>query len=331
MDQIIPRLLRFDRFALDLTRGCLRAGDQEIALRPKAFEVLRLLAENAGRLVSKQELFESVWPNVTVTDDSLVQCIRELRDKLGDTDHRVIKTVPRRGYLLNVPTTYPVDGFEYPPHAKSSGIAGAGSGAAGRIPQVLRRYSLAVWAAAAVVACFVVAAVYLGPRLLSPSTANDLFTEHDARRIAAIAAEKELPLPPFQISRIERDVFFEHRRFVGIWVSNAGFVNSNRQFMLVITKAERPGTLTGFTVRGPPQALSLVKKPAGSSHFKARVLGDSWRYSGPESEREVVMTAENRLEFSEVFSTGVTVRVVLDPVWTLVEAERTAATRTTAR
>ena len=43
------------------------------------------------------------------------------------------------------------------------------------------------------------------------------------------------------------------------------------------------------------------------------------------------MTAENRLEFSEVFSTGVTVRVVLDPVWTLVEAERKAATRTTAR
>ena len=190
MDQIIPRLLRFDRFALDLTRGCLRAGDQEIALRPKAFEVLRLLAENAGQLVSKPELFESVRPNVTVTDDLLVQCIRELRDKLGDTDHRLIKTVPRRGYLLNVPTTYPVDGFEYLPHVKSSGIAGAGSGVAGHIPQLLRRYSLAIWAAAAVVTCFVVAAAYLGPRVLSPSAANDLFTEHDARRTAAIAAEK---------------------------------------------------------------------------------------------------------------------------------------------
>jgi DNA-binding winged helix-turn-helix (wHTH) protein len=99
MDQIVPRLLRFDRFALDLTRGCLRAGDQEIALRPKAFEVLRYFAENDGRLVSKQELFEAVWPNVTVTDDTLVQCIRELRDKLGDTDHRLIRTVPRRGYF----------------------------------------------------------------------------------------------------------------------------------------------------------------------------------------------------------------------------------------
>jgi DNA-binding winged helix-turn-helix (wHTH) protein len=86
---------------LDLTRGCLRAGDQDIALRPKAFEVLRYLAQNAGRLVAKQELYEAVWPNVTVSDASIVQCIRELRDKLSDNDHSLIKTVSRRGYLLD--------------------------------------------------------------------------------------------------------------------------------------------------------------------------------------------------------------------------------------
>jgi DNA-binding winged helix-turn-helix (wHTH) protein len=50
MNQNAPRILRFDRFALDLSRGCLRSGDKEIALRPKAFEMLRYLAENAGRL-----------------------------------------------------------------------------------------------------------------------------------------------------------------------------------------------------------------------------------------------------------------------------------------
>jgi formylglycine-generating enzyme required for sulfatase activity/DNA-binding winged helix-turn-helix (wHTH) protein len=101
MDHIVQRVLRFDRFALDLTRGCLRAGDHEIDLRPKTFEVLCYLAENAARLVPKQELFEAVWPNVTVCDDSLVQCIRELRQKLGDDDRRLIKTVSRRGYLLD--------------------------------------------------------------------------------------------------------------------------------------------------------------------------------------------------------------------------------------
>src|SRR5215475_4139533 len=101
MDQVVYRVLRFDRFALDLARGCLRAGDQEIRLRPKTFEVLCYLAQHAGRLVSKEELFEGLWPNVTVSDDSLVQCIRELRQKLGDDDRRLIKTVSRRGYLLD--------------------------------------------------------------------------------------------------------------------------------------------------------------------------------------------------------------------------------------
>ncbi len=100
MGRIDPRVFRFDRFELDLTRGCLRANDQTIDLRPKAFEVLCYLVENAGRLVSKPELFEAVWPNVTVSDNSLVQCIRELRQKLSDEDRRLIKTVARRGYLL---------------------------------------------------------------------------------------------------------------------------------------------------------------------------------------------------------------------------------------
>ncbi len=99
------RVLRFDRFALDLTRGRLRAGKQDIDLQPKAFAVLCHLAENAGRLVPKQELYDAVWPNVVVSDDSLVQSIGELRRKLGDREQRLIKTVSRRGYLLDVPVS----------------------------------------------------------------------------------------------------------------------------------------------------------------------------------------------------------------------------------
>jgi DNA-binding winged helix-turn-helix (wHTH) protein len=96
---VVHGVLRFDRFALDLTRGCLRVGDEDIELRPKAFEVLRYLAQNAGRLVAKQD--DAVWPNVIVSDGSIAQCIRELRSKLGDGNHSLIKTVSRRGYLLD--------------------------------------------------------------------------------------------------------------------------------------------------------------------------------------------------------------------------------------
>jgi DNA-binding winged helix-turn-helix (wHTH) protein len=98
---VVHGVLCFDRFSLDLTRGFLRVGEQDVELRPKAFEVLRYLAENAGRLVAKKELYEAVWPNVIVSDDSIAQCIRELRNKLGDGNHSLIKTVSRRGYLLD--------------------------------------------------------------------------------------------------------------------------------------------------------------------------------------------------------------------------------------
>src|SRR5262245_24102445 len=102
MNQVTHKVLHFDRFVLDLTRGRLCAGAQEIDLRPKAFQLLTYLAVNAGRLVLKQELLDAVWPNVVVSEESLTQSIWQLRQKLGDEEHRLIKTVPRRGYLLDV-------------------------------------------------------------------------------------------------------------------------------------------------------------------------------------------------------------------------------------
>src|SRR5262245_57185358 len=111
------KVLRFDRFTLDLVRGSLRTGEQEIGLRPKAFELLTYLVINAGRLVPKQELLDTLWPSVVVSDESVVQIIRELRQKLGDNAHRLIKTVSRRGYLLDVVT-------------EAGGAAAVGSGEA---------------------------------------------------------------------------------------------------------------------------------------------------------------------------------------------------------
>jgi TolB-like protein/DNA-binding winged helix-turn-helix (wHTH) protein/cytochrome c-type biogenesis protein CcmH/NrfG len=93
--------LRFDRYVLDLDRGCLLLDATEIALRPKTFALLCFLVENCGRLVSKEELFAAVWPNIAVTDDVLVQSVGELRRALGEDGPRLIKTIPRRGYRLD--------------------------------------------------------------------------------------------------------------------------------------------------------------------------------------------------------------------------------------
>ena len=94
----MQKRLRFGLYVLDLDRGSLLRGATEVVLRPKTFGVLVYLVENSGRLVSKDELFAAVWPNVAVTDDALVQSIGELRRALGDDGPRLIKTVPRRGY-----------------------------------------------------------------------------------------------------------------------------------------------------------------------------------------------------------------------------------------
>jgi len=90
--------LKFGRYVLDLHRGCLLLDGREVTLRPKTFAVLHCLVTHPGQLMGKDELLEAVWPNLVVTDDTLVQSIGELRRALGDTGARLITTVPRRGY-----------------------------------------------------------------------------------------------------------------------------------------------------------------------------------------------------------------------------------------
>jgi pimeloyl-ACP methyl ester carboxylesterase/DNA-binding winged helix-turn-helix (wHTH) protein len=110
--------VRFDAYALDMRQCSLLRGADRIELRPKAFDVLRYFTENPGRLVSKDELIRAVWPGVFVTDDSLVQCIKDVRRALRDEAHRIIRTVPRRGYIFAVEPSLDVS----PP----PGPAGAG-------------------------------------------------------------------------------------------------------------------------------------------------------------------------------------------------------------
>src|SRR5690242_19960096 len=98
-------MFHFEGFTLDVARGSLRSADREIELRPKSFDVLRYLVESGGRLVSKDEVIKSVWPNVIVTDESLAQCVSEIRHAIGDDRQIVIKTVPRRGYRFVVPVS----------------------------------------------------------------------------------------------------------------------------------------------------------------------------------------------------------------------------------
>lgn len=103
--------MRIGSHDLDLNRGLLCRDGQGVHLRAKTFALLVYLARNSGRVVSKDELLGAVWPDVTVTEDSLTQAIRDLRKVLGDG---AIQTVARRGYVLAA-NAVPVAAGDGPP------------------------------------------------------------------------------------------------------------------------------------------------------------------------------------------------------------------------
>lgn len=111
--------LVFGSLTLDLERLCLLGPAGEIKLRPKSFEVLRYLAERAGQTITKDELIAAIWPDVTVTEESLTRCISDVRLAIGDRAQRVIKTLPKRGYLLEGPVSH--DGKAGSPSPRPSG------------------------------------------------------------------------------------------------------------------------------------------------------------------------------------------------------------------
>jgi DNA-binding winged helix-turn-helix (wHTH) protein/TolB-like protein len=104
--------LRFATFTLDVSGRVLKRGERPLALRPQPFKVLSYLAERPGRLVTNRELIESCWENPRQTSvNSLAQCIKAIREALGETDDEIIRTVHGQGYVFAAElSTSPAEG-----------------------------------------------------------------------------------------------------------------------------------------------------------------------------------------------------------------------------
>lgn len=85
---------------LDLRQGRLRKDGTDLALRRKSFSLLAYLVQNSGRVIGKDELIAAVWPDVQVSDESLTQCMKDIRKALGEGAGGFVRTVPRRGYIV---------------------------------------------------------------------------------------------------------------------------------------------------------------------------------------------------------------------------------------
>src|SRR5499427_2133968 len=95
-----PQTVCFGPFIFEPHQARLRRGRRVLPLTRKACEVLHYLATHPGRLVTKEALFQAVWPDTAVSDAVLTNRITELRQALGDDAKRprFIATVHRRGY-----------------------------------------------------------------------------------------------------------------------------------------------------------------------------------------------------------------------------------------
>jgi DNA-binding winged helix-turn-helix (wHTH) protein len=130
---------RFGSLMLDLEWGGLLAADgTEIPLRPKSLALLRLLAENAGRIVSQEAIMAALWPNLFVTENNVTQCVHEVRRALGPEASCLLQTVPQRGYRF-ASDTVPLPAGNLPPwksetdasESPSTPLEAAGHAAAG--------------------------------------------------------------------------------------------------------------------------------------------------------------------------------------------------------
>jgi TolB-like protein/DNA-binding winged helix-turn-helix (wHTH) protein/Flp pilus assembly protein TadD len=134
VDQVV---YSFGDFSLDSRHGVLRRGQEFVSLRPKSWDVLLQLVRRHGELVTRADLIESVWSNTAVTEDSITQCIVELRRLLGDADHTLIRTVPRRGFIFEMPVEQFVEDAGVPSGTGSPRYLRWPWGAAASLPFVI--------------------------------------------------------------------------------------------------------------------------------------------------------------------------------------------------
>jgi DNA-binding winged helix-turn-helix (wHTH) protein len=106
-----PSVHDFGSFRLDTAERLLLRAGQHVSLTPKAFDLLVYLVDHAGRLATKQELMNALWPDTFVEESNLVFTVSALRKALGDGQdgEQFIQTVPTRGYRFVAPVTHDGD------------------------------------------------------------------------------------------------------------------------------------------------------------------------------------------------------------------------------
>jgi DNA-binding winged helix-turn-helix (wHTH) protein len=149
-------LFHVGEVAIDTGARQLRRGRDEVRISPKAFDLLAMLIEARPRALRKQELYDRLWPDTFVVEANLPILVAEVRAALGDTSHKIIRTVQRYGYAFaaDVPSGSEshilIHGQERLRLGPGENVVGRDPGAAVRISSasVSRRHAIITIAAA---------------------------------------------------------------------------------------------------------------------------------------------------------------------------------------
>ena len=163
-------MYRFDDFVVDPETWRLSRGGQEIHLKPVVLKLLIYLIANRGRLVTRQELMDTVWGDTVISESALTQAVARLRKALGEdaTTHRYLETVRSRGYRF-VATVEEIETPHQPDLSPEKGGA-----------TIVRRALMAV--AATILALVILAVVWPGA------------FQHEAPEVGVIRSLAVLPL-----------------------------------------------------------------------------------------------------------------------------------------
>jgi DNA-binding winged helix-turn-helix (wHTH) protein len=253
---LAPASLAVGAATVDLARQVVYRDGHETRLRPRTADVLTYLVAHAGAVVTKQAIIDAVWGGVAVTDDSLVQCLVEIRRALGP-DHDVIRTVRGRGYLLELPA-----GTALAADAARAPVAGP-VGPAGLGPA--RRWPFAAMAglAAAVVLALIAG---LGARVTPVGAVGASETLNDGARQAVADGQDLLSRSRAQVDQQRARQLFERAIALdpGYAPGHAALAN-----VLVI--------LSGFGVEPPMRVLPRASAAARRAVSLDPTLASGWQ------------------------------------------------------
>jgi DNA-binding winged helix-turn-helix (wHTH) protein/tetratricopeptide (TPR) repeat protein len=248
---------------VDLARQVVSRDGRETRLRPRTADVLAHLVAHAGMVVPKQALIDAVWGGTAVTDDSLVQCLVEIRRALGPGQD-LVRTVRGRGYLLDLP------GPDRRPAAAAATLAAHPAATAApplpstEAPTGLRRRFVAMTVLAAAVVLVTVAG--LGPRVAPTRRVGPSETLNDGARQAVADG-----LALLRESRAQVDLERARQRFERAITLDPGYAPGHAALANILV------LLSGFGVEPPMRVLPRAGAAARRAVSLDATLAAGWQ------------------------------------------------------